>query len=469
MCAIPPHVAERLRPVCDATGLKAQDIWDRQSLATQLEADPALARRFKSQLNRDEKAVLRFCWSFWGRPSQQIPAGAWFIWLVLAGRGWGKTRTGAQFVIHEARTRPGSRGALVGPTQGAVRDVMILGESGLMACSPPDFRPEYEPSKGLITWPNKSQAAVYSAEKPDRLRGPQFDWSWCDELAAWRYPEHPWDMLLYGMRLPGVVSPRCCVTTTPRPIPLLTGLVEQSRDPLQDTILTRGTTYDNYWHLHERFFTQVISRNQGSLARQEIFAELLELIQGALWSLKLIDKYRWTGKAPSKEHYARIVVSVDPAEEAGKDNDEVGIVAVARDHKDHGYVVEDESCQGSPATWGRAAYELYLRLDADAIVVETNRGGQMVAHVIRSVVRPDEPRPRIIEVKASRGKATRAEPIAAIYEEGRFHHVGNLAVLENELTHYVPGVTKQSPNRMDALVWGATELFKPHRIYGSAA
>jgi len=340
-----------------------------------------------------------------------------------------------------------------------VRRVMIEGDSGILGCAPPDYRPDWRPGLQVIELPNKSRIEVYTADRPDRLRGPQFDWAWCDELAAWRYPEAAWDMLLYGLRLG--TKPRVCVTTTPRPITLLQGLVGDAADPSKRVHMTRGSTYENYLHLAESYFESVVSRNKGSLSRQEIFAEMLDKIDGALWSIEAIDRKRLDG-APQLQ---QIVVAVDPAEESRGDSDEVGIVACGRDYQGRGYVLEDWSTHGSPAHWARRAYELWAATDADSLVVETNRGGQMIAHTIRSVIREGEARPRIVEVKASRGKATRAEPIAALYEEGRMYHVGTFSKLEDEMTTYVPGVTAGSPNRLDALVWAMTALFPSRRVF----
>ena len=454
----PQHVADKLAIVAEATGETVEELWSRQSMATRLAAFPEQLKAFLVGLTLSKKAALKNNWKFWGRPAQQIPLVAFFVWLILAGRGWGKSRTGAQFVIHCARTQPKSRGALVGATVSDVRDIMILGDSGIIASSPPDFKPLYEPSKRRLTWPNGSVCICYTADQPDRLRGPNLSWAWCDELAAWRYPQQAWDMLMYCLRKG--VSPKVCVTTTPRPIPLIKQLVADSKTPDSGVILTKGTTWDNFWHLSKTFFAQIIGRVKGALSRQEVFADILDAIEGALWTHdsikrilpKQLPKMKWC------------FVGVDPAENDGPDNDEAGIVAVGKDENENGYVLEDVSIKAHPAIWARRAYELWLKLDADGIVVETNRGGKMVAHTIRSVIRPGEPSPRIIEVVAARGKATRAEPIAAIYEEGRFFHLGNLARLEDEMCSYVPGISKRSPNRMDALVWAATKLFPPRLV-----
>lgn len=454
---LPEGVQSRLKIIQDATGESFTEIWKKQSKAVRLGVFPEQAREFFSRLTIPQRAALKGNFPFWGRPSQQIPAGDWFVWMILAGRGWGKSWAGANFVIKKARSLPGSRGALVGSTVSDVRDVMIMGDSGILANSPPDFMPKYEPSKRRLTWPNGSVCICYTADQPDRLRGPNLAWAWCDELAAWRYPQQAWDMLMYCCRKG---QPQIAVTTTPRPIDLVKLLAKEAiENPDSGTVLTRGTTWENFWFLSDSFFKKVIARAKGTLARQEIYADIIENIEGALFQRSLIEEHRCGSIHKKPTSYDRIVIGVDPAENDGSDNDATGIVAVGRDYKNHGYVLDDWSLKTKPAEWGRRAYELYLRHDADAIVVERNRGGDMVAHTIRSVIREGEERPRIVEVTASRGKTTRAEPIAALYEEGRFHHIGNLAALEDEMCSYIPGISKRSPDRMDALVWAATNLF----------
>jgi phage terminase large subunit-like protein len=456
---------KKMKVVTDASGLTVKDLWERQSKAAKLAAFPDKWRTFWRGISEEKQAVLKALWSFWGRPAQQIPTVVFFIWLILAGRGWGKTATGAQFVIDSAKRNPKSRGALVGATAAEVRDTMILGDSGIIASSPPDFIPIYEPSKKRLTWPNGSYALCYTADKPNRLRGPNLAWAWCDELAAWRYPQQAWDMLMYCMRKGK--DPRVCVTTTPRPIPLVRKLAKSAEKAKNNVILTKGTTWDNFWHLSRRFFKEVIEKSKGPLARQEIWAEIVDQIAGALCAAKLIDDNRIEKREmPALQ---RIVVAVDPPGEDGEDGgqaDECGIVACGRDYDGHGYTLADKSMVGPPAKWARKAYDLYLKLDADAIVVEINHGGKMCAHTIRSVIREGEPRPRIIEVRASKGKTVRAEPVSALHTEKRWHHVGEFPELEHEMTTYVPGLDpKFSPGRMDAHVWAAVELFPIHRVH----
>lgn len=451
---LPGHIIYRLQAIQDATGETLEQIWGKQSPSVRLGVFPDEARKFFRDLSTTQRAVLKGNSRFWGRPSQQTPDGDWFIWMLLAGRGFGKSWSGSNFVIKSARNYPRSRGALVGATVSDVRDVMILGDSGIIQNSPPDFVPKYEPSKRRLTWPNGSVCICYTADQPARLRGPNLSWAWCDELAVWRYPQEAWDMLMFCTRKG---NPRVCVTTTPRPIPIIRQMVDDSiRDTASGILLTKGTSWENFWFLSDSFFERVIKRAKGALARQEIYADIIENIEGALFKHKTLDEHRVKSKPANLD---RIMIGVDPAENDGDDNDATGIVAVGRDFNKHGFVLDDWSIKASPQEWARRAYELYLAHDADAIVVETNRGGKMVAHTIRSVVREGEERPHIIEVTASRGKTTRAEPIAALYEEGRFHHVGRLAQLEDEMCSYIPGISKRSPDRMDAMVWAASQLF----------
>jgi phage terminase large subunit-like protein len=464
---IPPSALAKIKPAADATGLPPEEIWARQSKATHMAAIGSVWRAFWAALTNKKRAALQNNWKFWGRPAQQIVTG-FFIWLILAGRGWGKTRTGAQFTIEMARTRPKSRGMLIGATAADVRDVMINGDSGVLACSPPDFMPLWEPSKLRLTWPNGTVAICRTADSPDRVRGPNLDWAWCDEFAAWRYCQSAWDMLMMCLRKG--VNPMVCVTTTPRAIPLVKQFIEESKDPRNGVKVTRGSSWDNYWCLSAEWFRQIISRATGALSRQEIYAEVLDKVEGALWSIESLDRGRITKPDhvdAIKDTLCRVVIGVDPAEHDGRDNDECGIVAMGRTEAGHCYVLEDASTKGSPQHWARRVYETFLRQDADAIIAEVNAGGDMVTHTINSVIREGERRPRIIQVRAKKGKRTRAEPMAAATEEGRLHMLGTFSRLEDEMTTYVPG-TSVSPNRMDSAVWAFHELF-PQRYVNNQA
>jgi phage terminase large subunit-like protein len=381
-------------------------------------------------------------WYCQARPEQLPPPGEWVVWLIMSGRGFGKTRAGAQWVINEAKERA-IRIALVGETAADVRDVMIEGESGIMASSHQDFMPIYEPSKRLVTWPNGSQAHAYSGDKPDLLRGPQHHKAWADEPAKWRYLADTWDQLEFGMRLGN--DPRVCATTTPRPIPKILDLL---KDP--STVVTRGTTYDNAHNLAPAFIKRIKARYEGTrLGRQEIHAAVLTDVPGALWTLALIESLRVAVK-PDME---KIAVGVDPNISSDDDADECGIVGVGRGTDQQGYVLDDKSIGGTPHEWATAAVNMYHDLAADVIVAEKNQGGEMVEHTIRTVDRHIP----IKLVHATRGKITRAEPISSLYEQRKFHHVGMFATLEDQMCSYIPGET--SPDHMDALVWASYELF----------
>jgi phage terminase large subunit-like protein len=405
----------------------------------------------------EERRRLEYLWRAWARPSQIAPAGDWTTWLILAGRGFGKTRAGAEWVREQAERGECRRIALVARTASDIRDTLVEGESGILAVSAPWFRPRYEPSKRRLTWPNGVVATTYSADEPDLLRGPQHHAAWCDELAAWRYPE-AWDQLQFGLRLGQ--RPRVVVTTTPRPTKIIRQLVAE-----RTTRVTRGTTYENRQNLAPTFFDKVVKKYEGTrLGRQELNAELLGDTPGALWTLKLLDENR-VAVAPD---LVRIVVAVDPqAADPHASPDELGaetgIVAAGRCGKGEGYVLRDASGQYSPAEWGECAVLLLDELRADCVVAEVNQGGAMVEHVVRSAAEKlhregKRPSPHVPyrAVHASRGKHTRAEPVAALDEQRRIHHVGDLAALEDQMCTWVPG--QKSPDRMDARVWALTEL-----------
>lgn len=403
-------------------------------------------------------AKLRYAWEFWARPNQLEPEGDWTTWLILAGRGFGKTRTGAEtirkWVCGDTPLSPGRyhKIALVAETAPDARDVMVEGPAGLLACHPKEFRPTYYPSKRSVEWPNGAQAILFNAVEPDQLRGPQFDAAWCDELAKWRYAAETFDQLQFGLRLG--TNPRQVITTTPRPIPVVRRLIND-----QNTVTTRGRTFDNSANLAAPFLRQVEERYGGTrLGRQELEGEILDDIPGALWSRDMIDNSR----KPEAPELDRIVIAVDPATTSGDESDETGIVAVGVatdvDGYTRGYVLADISMRGSPEEWARAAVNLYNRFDADRIVAEKNQGGDMVESVLRAVDR-NVP---VTLVHASRGKVVRAEPVSALYEQGRVHHVGRFDKLEDQMCMFSRDADRSagnSPDRVDALVWGLTSLF----------
>ena len=394
------------------------------------------------------------------RGEQQPPPGDWRIWLLLAGRGFGKTRTGAEYIRAQVKSGAARHIALVAPTALDARNIMVEGASGLLSVGPPQARPEYEPSLHRLTWSNGAVATLYSADEPNRLRGPQHDLAWCDELAAWRYPA-AWDMLMFGLRLagPGGQDPRCIVTTTPRPIKLIRELLA---DP--NVAVTRGRTADNAGNLAPAFLAQIVRRYEGTrLGRQELDGEVLDDMPGALWTHALIDTARVTAHPP----LTRIVVAIDPAASSGEHADETGIVVAGRDVEGHGYVLADESGHYAPIEWARAAIRAYHAHRADRIVAEVNNGGEMVGAMLRSV----DPNVPFTSLHAAHGKVARAEPVAALYEQGRVHHLGAFAMLEDQMCAFSADFDREragySPDRVDALVWALTELFL-HPLPGSA-
>ena len=397
-----------------------------------------------NDLTVEQQHAMLYDWGVWCRPKQATPPGDWRVWLILAGRGFGKTRTGAEFVREQVNANNTGHMALVGATAADVRDTMIEGESGILRVFPPDQRPQYEPSKRRITFHNGSVASAFSADEPDRLRGPNHDLAWADELASWRYPE-AWDMLMFGLRIGS--HPRVIVTTTPKPVTTLRNLLAIEDGSI---LVTRGSTYENLTNLAPSFLSEILARYEGTrLGQQELHAELLDDVEGALWTREMLENSRIVSPPDMK----RIVVAVDPAITARADSDETGIVVAGIGEDGHGYVLDDRTLRGSPNDWGRAAIAAYHQHKADRIVAEANQGGDMVGHTLRTVDRNVPVR----LVHASRGKRTRAEPIAAMYEQCRIHHVGFHPQLEDQLCTWVPN-EGASPDRLDALVWALTDL-----------
>lgn len=394
-----------------------------------------------------EMEQLAYDWRFWARPAQIAPDGDWLTWLILAGRGFGKTRTGAEWV-REQKDAGYGRIALIAPTAADARDTMVEGESGILATAPPWDRPIYEPSKRRLTWGNGAMATLFSAEEPERLRGPQHDAAWLDELAAWKQPQETWDMLQFGLRLGD--RPRQVITTTPKPIPTLKKIMASPT-----TVVTRGSTRENAANLAPSFLEQIVGRFAGTrLGRQELEAEILDDVPGALWTRAMIDAALVT-TAPDM---ARVVVAVDPSGTGGEDDtgDSVGIVVAGLGTDGLGYILADRTCKLSPDGWGRQAVRAYHEFSADRIVAERNFGGAMVKHVIATVDRKAAYR----EVTASRGKVARAEPVAALYEQGKVKHVGSHTLLEDQMCSLTSDgfIGEGSPDRVDALVWALTEL-----------
>lgn len=414
-------------------------------------------------------ALLRSWRGWWARPEQLAPGseGAalsrsdWTFWLLLAGRMFGKTRSGAEWAIEKARALPGSKGHLVAATADEARKVMLSaglegtdGASGILAISAPDFRPRFEPSKRVLTWPNGTVAELFSAEEPDRLRGPQCHWAWVDEVAAWARHGEAWDQMLFGLRLGA--RPQACITTTPRPIAIVRQLLANP-----DAVVTRGRSRENASNVAPAIFSTILRKFEGTrIGRQELDGELLEDVQGALWRLSAIDALR-VELAPE---LLRVVIAIDPAVSNTEGSDETGIVVAGvamcgckgpGKQELHGFVLADLSGKRSPNEWARLAIDAVAEYQADRVVAEVNQGGDLVEANLRTVDRNVS----YTAVHAAKGKRSRAEPIAALYEQGKVHHVGGaFAKLEDQLCTWEPLGGQRSPDRLDALVWAFTDL-----------
>ena len=418
------------------------------SVLENLRSSPAFSERLAG-LTDSELYGLVFDWHSWARPNQLQPPefanGEKSDWLILAGRGYGKTRVGAETV--RGWIKAGfNRVNFIAPTADDLRDVMVEGESGILAVCPNEERPTYRVSKRRLEWPNGAVSLLFSAEEPERLRGKQHMKLWGDEPAAWRYAEDCFDQAMLGLRLGS--SPQAVWTTTPRPTKLIKQLIKA-----ENTVVTRGTTYDNRANLAAGFYSQIIKKYEGTrLGRQELLAEVLDDNPGALFHLANIEGARVTKLPP----LTRIVVALDPAVTSNEDSDEWGIIAVGQDARDpmHIYVLADESEIYTPDEAAKQAVRLYHRLGADRIIGEANNGGDMIEALLRN----QDTNVAYRKVTASRGKVIRAEPVSALYEQHRVHHHGMFAKLEDEMTNWNPQTDDDSPNRMDALVWGCTEL-----------
>ncbi|WP_143733001.1 DNA-packaging protein [Pontibaca methylaminivorans] len=440
-----------MRSTLSGLGLKSGAGW----LAC---APVAIRERFLDEIGEGGHCALPFLFEFWALPHQIAPEGDWRAWVVMGGRGAGKTRAGAEWVRAEVEgPRPLDSGrarrvALVGETYDQVRDVMVMGESGIIACSPPDRRPIWKASERKLVWPNGAEAQAYSAHDPEGLRGPQFDAAWADELAKWGRGEATWDMLQFALRRGE--RPRACVTTTPRNVGVLKRLLAAP-----STVLTHAPTEANRANLAQSFLTEVRARYAGTrLGRQELDGVLLADAEGALWTTAMLEQAR-VETVPDLD---RVVVALDPAVSAGAAADECGIIVAGACTQGPpqdwcAYVLADCTVQGvGPLGWARAAIAAMERFGAARLVAEVNQGGQLVEEVLRQV----DPLLPFRAVRASRGKAARAEPVAALYEQGRVRHVAGLDLLEEQMClmtargYEGPG----SPDRVDALVWALHEL-----------
>ncbi len=411
-----------------------------------------------SEFTRDELELILAHWPLWAREDQLPPTvaktdEAWRVWLILGGRGAGKTRAGAEWVTAKALGRthdgasPARRIALVGETLGDVRRVMIEGVSGILSVGLARERPQFEPSKGQITFASGAIAQVFSAEDADGLRGPQFDAAWCDEVAKWRQPQKTWDMLQFALRLGE--APQMVATTTPRATPFVKRLIADA-----GTVVTRASTADNAGNLAPSFVAEMTRRYAGTaLGRQELLGEIIDDTSGALWRRDWIEAHR-VGAAPE---LGEIVVAVDPPVTATADSDACGIVVAGRGLDGRAYVLADRTLQGrEPQVWARAAIAAYTDFLADRVVAEVNQGGDLVTAVLRQI---DE-NVAVRQVRATRGKWLRAEPVAALYAEGRVAHVGPFDALEDQMCVFgADGLARgRSPDRLDALVWALTDL-----------
>lgn len=365
--------------------------------------------------------------------------------MILAGRGFGKTRTGAETVRVWAKSFHYVN--LIGPTADDAREVMIEGESGLLRICPKHERPDYQPHKRRLVWPSGCISSIFTADSPERLRGKQHEKLWADELGAWRYAD-AWDQAMLGLRIG--INPQTVVTTTPKPTRQVKTI---AADPT--THLTTGTTYDNRGNLAPAFFNRIIRRYEGTrLGRQELNAEILTDNPNALWQRSLIDEHR-VRSAPT---LLRVVVGIDPAVTSNEDSNETGIVVAGIGEDGHGYILDDRSLMASPGTWAKVSVAAYKDHKADRVIGEVNNGGDLVEHTVRT----ENANVPYLPVRASRGKARRAEPVAALYEQGKIHHVGSFPALEDQMCDFDPLTPdkKSSPDRMDALVWALTFLFQ---------
>jgi phage terminase large subunit-like protein len=408
-----------------------------------------LKNALEAELNRRESILKQYNWHIMARSKQRLPEGDWHTWLILAGRGFGKTRTGAESIRQLVMEKHYRHIALIAKSLHEARRIMVEGESGLLAISPKNERPIFYPSKRMLVWPNGAQATLFGADQPDQLRGPQFDAAWVDEWCKFRYPQACLDQLSLALRLGK--HPRSIITTTPRPMEALKNLMD--RDNVH---ITQGTTFENKDNLAQPFLTHLTKHLANTrLGSQELYAHILEEIQGALWTPSMIV-YKEAPKTLDTATYnlKRIVISIDPATTHHDKSDETGIMVCGVDEHHQAFVLEDLSGRHSPSHWGQMVVEAYWRYKADRVVAETNKGGDLVEKVLRA----HDPHVSFKEVRATRGKAVRAEPVAALYEKKRVFHHMPLPLLEKQLCAYVPGITRQSPDRLDALVWGITDL-----------
>ena len=415
------------------------------SVIEQIRQQPNLRSRL-DKLSDAELQFLLYDWQSWARPNQLPPAHRpWANWLIKAGRGFGKTRCGAETL--RQWIKEGYRQCnIVVRTVGDIEKVLVKSKASVLNVCPADERPTWIANKRLFLWPNGATSFVFTAEEPDSLRGPEAEKLWCDELASWRYDRDTWDMANFGLRIGN--NPQAVITTTPRPTKLIRELMEDS-----NTVVTHGTTYENRSNLAPRFFDAIVKRYENTrLGRQELLAEVLDDNPGAMFKLSDIEGARVIKHPP----LLRIVVAMDPATTSNEDSDEWGIIAAGQDGRDpsHYYLLEDASGIYTPDEAAKVAVRLYHRLGCDRIVGEANNGGDM----IEALLRHQDANVAYRKVTASRGKAIRAEPVSALYEQHRVHHHGMFSELEDQMVQWNPKIEDESPDRLDACVWAMTEL-----------
>lgn len=382
-------------------------------------------------------------WLSKARESQLPPTGDWDTWLIMAGRGFGKTRSGAETIRAWVKQGLYKRIALIGQNLNEVRSILVEGKSGLLSISPPEERPEFKPSKRCLIWPNGAMATLYGADFYEKLRGPEFDCAWVDELAKFRHASEFWDQLMLCLRLGK--HPRCIITTTPKPIALFNTLLKD-----QKVTVTKGSTFDNQENLPKSFLNKITKQYEGTrLGQQELHAQLLAHQEGALWSQEIIC-YQPQENKP----WQRVVIAIDPATTHHEQSDETGIIVAALSRDKKVYILDDLSGRFPPVEWGTKVLEAYQSYQADRVVAEVNKGGDLVERLLKTLA----PHIAYVPVRATRGKYTRAEPIAALYEQKKVFHIKPFPLLEEQMRTFVPGISKKSPDRMDALVWAVTSL-----------
>jgi predicted phage terminase large subunit-like protein len=441
-----PNELDEVRPQPDIDYIYKDEIDpDASQIAVLLQSVPEEERLdFVNSLTEKELQHLHYDWELWARPKQLEPPGDdWIHWLVLAGRGYGKTRQGAEWVTDKIEKGTYNRFHVVGPTAADVRDTMVEGPSGLLAVSRPWNRASYFPTRRQVIWESGAKAICFSADEPERLRGPQCEAAWADELCAWRYLEEAWMQLMLGLRLGK--NPRSVITTTPKPSRLLRDLIDDPK-----VVYVKGSTFENLDNLAPAFTNEITKAYDGKrIGDQELYAEILDDAPGALWKHDTIDEYR-VEKAPP---LVKVVVGVDPSVTFSESADETGIIIAGLDAKGHAYVLDDVSGKMKVDEWASKVGRMYHRYLADYVIAEKNQGGDMVTHTIQVA----DPTVSVKLVHASKAKVTRAEPVAQAYTGGLVHHVGTFHLLEQQMCEWEAG-DPESPDRLDALVWALTEL-----------